>query len=386
MVPVVKRIALLVLLFFFFLNFAQKRHSDIPAEVLKKGYTQYNTNSREKILKDYFHNAIQVKDYLPKNFSKLGDVDYTGYLQNAINSGNNIVMPDFPILINEKGLQLRSNSKIFFPEKSILIIKPNDKDGYQALMMDNIDNVEVYFPTIIGDADKHLGKTGEWGMGILLRNSHNIKIINPQISKCWGDGIYIGAQDGKFSSNILIDNALLDSNRRNAISVISAKKLVIQNSLLANTLVTSPNFGIDLEPNNNTNILEDIVISNNTTYNNKVGVGIVLDMLIGKNIHNMNIAIVNHTDYKSNTGIEFFVDRGYSKESNSNLKGKILINNLTTNDSDNSVILNKSKSVPNLNIYASKISSNKNGKTIKTPQENIQIFNSGIKKGQKVIL
>ena len=100
----------------------------------------------------------------------------------------------------------------------------------------------------------------------------------------------------------------------------------------------------------------------------------------------MNIAIVNHTDYKSNTGIEFFVDRGYSKESNSNLKGKILINNLTTNDSDNSVILNKSKSVPNLNIYASKISSNKNGKTIKTPQENILIFNSGIKKGQKVIL
>lgn len=376
----------LFLLLSYFLSCAQKRPINIPEEIFIKGYSQFNTYNHDKIFEDYFQDAVKAKNYLPKDFSKFGDIDYTDFLQKAIDSDNIIVMPDFPILINARGLHLRNNSKIFFPKNARLIMKPNSKDGYQALMINGIKNVEVFFPKIIGDSDKHLSKTGEWGMGILIKNAHNIKIINPQISKCWGDGIYIGADDIKVSSNILIENALLDSNRRNAISIISGNNVVIKNSLMANTIGTPPNFGIDLEPNNNSNILKDIKLSNNSTYNNKVGVGVVLDLLIGSIIQNINILIENHTDYNSETGVEFFVDRGYSKVSNSNLNGKISVNNLRTVNTGNAVILNKSKSVPNLNIYVSNITSRKDGKSTKSAESNNRIFNNAIRKGQKVIL
>ena len=45
---------------------------------------------------------------------------------------------------------------------------------------------------IIGDRDNHLGTTGEWGHGIMIRGSSRVTVRDIHISRCWGDGVSIG--------------------------------------------------------------------------------------------------------------------------------------------------------------------------------------------------
>lgn len=377
-----KRTIVVIFCVSFLLGFAQQSYQQIPNNILET-FQQLNNYNKENIFKQYFQNAILVEDYLPKGYSKEGNEDYTVYIQKALNAGTNIVMPAFPIMVNEKGITLKSNSKIFFPDGAEMRMKPNNTGSYQAISMQNIENIDLYFPVLKGDRKQHIGEDGEWGMGILIKNGKNIKIINPKISEFWGDGIYIGATDNNNSENIIIANGLLDYNRRNAISIISGKNITIENSLLANTMGTPPCFGIDMEPNNNHNTLDNIVLKNNSTYNNEVGIGVVLDMLIGENIKNINISVNNHKDYKSNeSGIEFFVDRGYSKLSNSNLRGNITINRLETFDSQNAVKLNKSKAVLNLKILGKNINVTSN----RSFHKYSKILDNAVNRGQEVIV
>src|SRR5690554_2330265 len=50
-----------------------------------------------------------IEDYLPSNYVEDGTRDYTSYVQQAINENQNVRFPDFPILINDTGIFLRSN-------------------------------------------------------------------------------------------------------------------------------------------------------------------------------------------------------------------------------------------------------------------------------------
>src|SRR5690606_27504690 len=77
--------------------------------------------------------VTQTKDrsnilkYLPKNYSKEGEADYTIYLQNAVNENKEVILPNFPIAVNYQGLQIPSNRKIEFQDNSRLVMIPNDK-------------------------------------------------------------------------------------------------------------------------------------------------------------------------------------------------------------------------------------------------------------------
>ncbi|PDZ34735.1 hypothetical protein COI51_11500 [Bacillus toyonensis] len=60
----------------------------------------------------------------------------------------------------------------------------------------------------------------------------------------------------------MVVNPLIDSCRRQGISVISAKTLRINDAIIKNIKGIAPMNGIDLEPNFNTEFLQDIVIDN----------------------------------------------------------------------------------------------------------------------------
>lgn len=304
---------------------------------------------------DLVSKAQPLEAYLPKNFSRKGDVDYTRYLQEGLNNSTVSLMPNFPVLINHNGLKIPSNSKILFQKESKLIMKPNNKLGYQAILIENVTNVEIYDANLVGDRMLHKGKDGEWGMGILIRNGENVRILRPRVSNFWGDGIYIGGSDFAFSNNITIEGGIIDNNRRNGISIVSAKDVFIRNINISNTNGTNPEFGIDIEPNNSTNIIENIKIDSVYTIGNKVGVGIVLDRLIGRKNKNVTIDISRLINLNARAGVEFFLDRGYSSFSNNNLRGTISIINLKTKNKSSSLILNKSRPISNLNIFVSDI-------------------------------
>ena len=273
----------------------------------------------------YFSKAKDLTEFLPVHYDKTGNTDYTIYLQKGIEEYRNVIFPDFPVLVKPQGLQLQSNSKILFQKKSQLRVQPNDKEFYAALNLENLENVDIYFANLLGERYQHLNKKGEWGMGIYIVHSKNICVQKPTITEFWGDGIYIGKLEGITSNNIKVYGAFIDDNRRNGISIIAGDKIEILNSIISNTNGASPEYGIDIEPNKSADYLNDIILSNNTTFNNsKGGLLFALDNLQGKDSKAVNIQIINHTDYFSEKGIEFHIDRGYQKYLNP-IKGTITI-------------------------------------------------------------
>lgn len=281
-------------------------------------------NTQNKILKV----AYDLTNSLPKNFVTDGTVDYTLEIQKAINENRNIVFPNFPILINQSGLTLRSNTNLIFKTKSQLLMKANYLEHYEIIRIHNVKNITIFKPNIKGDRNSHTGANGEWGMGIAIRGSSNIKIINPIVSNCWGDGIYIGQKDKNSSLDITIYNGFLDNNRRNGITITSGKRINLYHPVIANTNGIDPMYGIDVEPNTNDDDIENVVIQNAITYNNAGGgISIGLNKLLGKKQKKVIIDINNFTDEFSKIALNIGGITDVEHKKGLAIKGKINIKN-----------------------------------------------------------
>lgn len=283
----------------------------------------------ERVRKVKFHSGVDLSKYLPRGYRKDGSVDYLAYLQRGVDENKVIILPNFPILINGAGLKLRSNTKVLFQKNSKLIVEKNSKESYYAMNLDNISNVEIFFAKLEGDRNIHLGLKGEWGMGLFIRSAQDVLIHKCDISDFWGDGIYIGEENGVPCNSINIYGAFLDNNRRNGISIISAKNFTMSNSVISNTNGTSPEYGIDIEPNDSQNRLDGVNFKNIISYNNKGGLLIALDNLQG-NSSSVNVNVNNFKDFYSKEGVSFYIDRGY-KAFKRPIKGKITLKNINLN-------------------------------------------------------
>ena len=268
-----------------------------------------------------------IEDYLPSNYVEDGTRDYTSYVQQAINENQNVRFPDFPILINDTGIFLRSNSNLYFQPNSSLIMAPTDLGRYTILTLNDLTNVNIYNPTLVGERDDHLGTGGEWGTGLRINGSSHINVYDVNIKDMWGDGIYVGKYRAVQSDDILIENGLIDNVRRNGISIISGKNLTINNIIIANTNGTNPASGIVIEPNKQQEILENIHLNNITTINSdKEGIVFNASRFLNPNISKeVSISINNHYDDGSRIALRFF-KKGFVEE-DLPLSGYIAIKN-----------------------------------------------------------
>jgi Right handed beta helix region len=276
--------------------------------------------------------ALDATTLLPPNYVKDGTVDYTQYLQKALNSKQRILMPDFPVLVNQNGLTIQSNSVVIFNRHSSIVMAPNGLASYNILKIHQVKNVTVYDPVIIGERKQHTGTKGEWGMGLSIRGSSNVVVYNPNVSNCWGDGIYIADIGENRAENVAVYNARLDFNRRNGMSVVSVKNLKIIDPVITNTAGTSPKSGIDIEPDDNHDIIEGIDIEHPITFNNQgSGILICLQRLVGPAQKNVAISINNFVDEQSNMGL--YVYGFFDHYDNAQpLAGQINISNSTLID------------------------------------------------------
>lgn len=180
----------------------------------------------------------------------------------------------------------KSNTNIVFSGKARLIVAGNDQTGYSAIRCNGVFNVNIFGANIVGDRDSHIGTTGESGMCISITNSFNLAIHGANLSKAWGDGIYVGGGAGIESANIFIDTVTIDNCRRNGISIVSCKGAKLNGITSSNhSGVTGTGSGIDLEPNAGT-VVTNIALSNIECYGN-AGSGIVSSAtnVSGVNIH-----------------------------------------------------------------------------------------------------
>ena len=289
------------LLLFCLLGVAQVKENKFTMRKLPAKYAvkRQSVSSLSKV------KYVDLKEFLPKGYVTNGTKDYTELIQSVLNKHRNVRFPNFPLLINEKGLTVQSNSNLYFENSGSLLMKPNAVERYEMLRLHNVSNIKLINPTLIGDRKKHTGTKGEWGMGISIRgDASNIVVYNANITDCWGDGIYIGHLRQITPKNIKIFNATIDRAYRNGISMTCGDNVEI-----ANTAITNSNFnGIKLEPSNNAAVFKKIVLRNITTFNS-FGWGIAaggLSKLIGMpGGRKFELEIINHVDDSSKTGVYF---------------------------------------------------------------------------------
>jgi parallel beta-helix repeat protein len=174
-------------------------------------------------------------------------------LEKCSASIKNILMQDGNFLIDPDGASFRltSNTDVFAVNAS-LTSAPTDVESYNIVFLSSVDNVKIKGLTIVGDRTDHVGTSGEAGHGIGMREAKNVTIEDCNISNCWGDGIYVSSQFSGtlvMCDNVLIDNCVITNNRRNNISVVGSLRTTIKDCTITLANGTSPESGIDLEPN-----------------------------------------------------------------------------------------------------------------------------------------
>lgn len=240
--------------------------------------------------------VMNVKEFGAKGD---GETDDTEAIQLCFDTVKNIVIRDGVYMIDaDTGVYPKSDSNINLVNATLKAIT-NDSEHYGILYINNVNNVRIDGGIIEGERSTHTGLTGEWGMGIYISGgSSNIYISNIIIKDCWGDGIYINN-----GVNINTQNVVCDNNRRQGISIISVNGYHSLNDKLINTNGTSPESGIDIEPNSASDRISNIILENLYTENNNgIGIDIWLPRLDNTSTYPATIKIINHHDIGSKTG------------------------------------------------------------------------------------
>lgn len=137
----------------------------------------------------------------------------------------------------------------------------NSLDNYAIIDLTNVNNVTVENLIIQGERHSHTGATGEWGMGLQMKNANYININNVSAMYCWGDGVYIGSNEaGQGCSNIRIENCHFFMNRRNGMGVVNADAVFVKNTYFTTNTGTAPQAGICFEPNKNGEKIDDVIV------------------------------------------------------------------------------------------------------------------------------
>lgn len=205
---------------------------------------------------------------------------YNAMLEYASLNELPLFLPKGTYLIDPlRTITIPSNSHLHFDQGATLKAINTNEQTYQIVRMHDVENISITgFATVIGDRNENQTPSGEWGMGFSIKGAKDVHIENPTAKDCWGDGFYIGRTNNKsFCENITIINPTADNNRRQGMSIISVKGLRILNPKMLNTNGTAPEAGIDIEPNEIDEILQDVVIENIYTENN-AGAGVHLHL------------------------------------------------------------------------------------------------------------
>ena len=194
--------------------------------------------------------------------SLFADLNYNNSLKDVIalsspqiNNKIYIESGDYQGSVSKTGdavLSLNSNTDVIINGNIRLI--PNVFPSYSIIRADG-NNIKIHGKgSLYGDKQTHIGKDGEWGMGIFISGG-NVSVKDISVNDCWGDCIYIRTR----SKKILIDNCALSNGRRQGISITSARDVTIKNCVISNIFGTSPEYAIDVEPNKGDSIGKVII-------------------------------------------------------------------------------------------------------------------------------
>lgn len=211
-------------------------------------------------------------------------VDSTRFIQAALDSGAKKIVFDRKegpwISLPLKG---RSNSEIVFEEGVELQAKRGEfrwkRDSLLSFF--GATNVIVRGEGKKGgilrmhkrDYQKPPYEKAEWRYALQLLGVKNVLVENMSFIASGGDGIVIGkdwvSRNGLlWCDGVTIRHCVCDDNHRQGISVCAGKNILIEDTVLSNTSGTPPQSGIDFEPDNSNECIENCVMRNCLSLNN----------------------------------------------------------------------------------------------------------------------
>jgi hypothetical protein len=229
--------------------------------------------------------------------------DSTSALQSAIRSkAREIIVPNMGKPWIVEPIILESDKKVVFEKGVVIEAKPGAFLGKGSALFTAVNKKNI---TLEGhnaeflmhkeDYIKPPYEKSEWRHCILIQGCKNIRIYGLSLIKSGGDGIYIGRGIGKDSmpnsDDIYIKDVTCDQNYRQGISISSASRLTIEDCTFRGTEGTSPQAGIDFEPNSPDDLLAICKVRNCAiSYNSGCGIQIYLPSL-NKNSKSITIEI-----------------------------------------------------------------------------------------------
>lgn len=252
--------------------------------------------------------TVNVRDFGAVEYENSDTVGSTEKIQAAINfvhnSGGGTVIIDgvywvkahdentssTNYLRDSGGIEMLDNVTLKLTGSAQLKAISNSYGAYNIIRIYDKTNVEIEGGSLIGDAASHTGVSGEWGYGIAISGSTDVRVKNVNVRDCWGDGINVQvvASGGVYvpSKNVKITSVVCDNNRRQGMSIEGLVGGIIEDSTFKNTgrtTFTAPGAGIDIEPWNDSNPVTDLTIRNCNFINN-VGNGLLIFRQGCKNI------------------------------------------------------------------------------------------------------
>jgi hypothetical protein len=197
--------------------------------------------------------------------------DATAALQAAIDSGaKKVIVEDMKTPWVLCPIRLAGDQELVLEKGVVLLAKRGEFKGPSdsLLSASGRRNVRITGPGATlrmwrDDYDHPPYTKAEWRHALNLRSCTGVCITGLTILESGGDGIYLGvSQKDVTNTDIEIRDVICDKNYRQGISVISAKNLRIENTVLRATSGTAPMAGIDFEPNHSSEQLVNCVMRN----------------------------------------------------------------------------------------------------------------------------
>ncbi|HEY3113558.1 MAG TPA: right-handed parallel beta-helix repeat-containing protein [Gemmatimonadaceae bacterium] len=220
--------------------------------------------------------VVNVRDFGARGDGKTDDTAaFNRCIKSLADSGGTARVPQGVYVIDPtRSVVMINNLTLALDKGAVLQAIPVAANAYAVIAGKNLHNVTVIGGAIIGDREAHLGSAGEWGMGIDFRACSDVRIEAVHVSGCWGDGLYVGTNAGVESQRVTIRNCVSRRNRRQGLSLTGCRGCLIEDCEFSDTAGTSPQSGIDLEPNAH-GVVRDVTIRRCTVLRN-AGWGITM--------------------------------------------------------------------------------------------------------------
>lgn len=189
-------------------------------------------------------------------------------------------IPGNTTLLLDRGVIIKDSGKLI-PSAKLITISQN--------------NIYIRGPGAEVLSDPAFYNGGEYRHGVFIIGATDVVIDGLQSTGNSGDGFYIGSNHAeKPARNITLEDCSALHNRRNGLSITAGVNITVRNCSFSYTRGTSPQFGVDIEPDTHLEPLTNIKLINVRTVANASG-GICV--YLGSVYHPQNpigIEIVNH--------------------------------------------------------------------------------------------